>query len=64
MGAGCGVSWEGAGAFGSNFEAVLAAICMITGEVFPRMIYSKSVHRPRFLLLSELPAYIGVLVIA
>ena len=31
-GAGCGVNW-GAGAFGSNFEAVLAAICMIIGEV-------------------------------
>jgi len=28
--AGCGVSREGAG---SNLEAVLAAICMITGEV-------------------------------
>lgn len=30
VGAGCEVSWEGAG---SNLEAVLAAICMITGEV-------------------------------
>jgi hypothetical protein len=41
---GCGlwISWEGAGAFGSNLEAVLAAICMIAGEVFPCMMYCRS----------------------
>ena len=33
VGASCGVSWEGAGAFGSNLEVVLAGICMIAGEV-------------------------------